>query len=189
MVPSVNSFMFAPSCVTDICSHGIGQRGYGGGLAVDGGRTGSVKIQAMGKGFSVSCCPTSTGPVLPTRIERAGKASSGVFRIPRKAAIRPYQRMSSPRDVRQSRFHHLPRRGVRSQIAPVKVRQCRRPQIIHQPFIFITVDCLPVQRQEIFMFSRFCRWLVDNIAYTVLAQCIVDIKRYSVITNYPPCYS
>lgn len=36
------------------------------------------------------------------------------------------------------------------------------------------------------MFSRLCRWLIDNIAYTVLAQCIVDIKRYNSITNYPP---
>ena len=36
------------------------------------------------------------------------------------------------------------------------------------------------------MFNRLCRWLIDNITYTVLAQCIVDIKRYSSITNYPP---
>lgn len=39
------------------------------------------------------------------------------------------------------------------------------------------------------MFSRLCRCFVDNITYTVLAQCIIDIKRYSSIANYPPCYS
>ena len=36
------------------------------------------------------------------------------------------------------------------------------------------------------MFSRLCRWFVDNITYTVLAQCIVDIKCYSSVINYPP---
>ena len=36
------------------------------------------------------------------------------------------------------------------------------------------------------MLACLCLWLVDNITYTVLAQCIVDVKRYSSITNYPP---
>ena len=36
------------------------------------------------------------------------------------------------------------------------------------------------------MFPRLCRWLIDNITYTVLAQCIVNVKCYSFITNYPP---
>ena len=36
------------------------------------------------------------------------------------------------------------------------------------------------------MLSCLCRWLIDNITYTVLAQCIVDVKRYSSIASYPP---
>ena len=36
------------------------------------------------------------------------------------------------------------------------------------------------------MFSRLCRRLIDNVTHTVLAQCIIDVKRYSSITNYPP---
>ena len=117
---------------------------------------------------------------LPRRRKRSGCIVGQAFRIIAKYDVRP------PRDVRQPCSHHLPRRGVGSQIASVKVWQRRRPQIIHQPFIFRSVDCLAVQRQKVFMFSCLCCWLVDNITNTVLAQCIVDVKCYSSITNYPP---
>ena len=95
----------------------------------------------------------------------------------------------SPRDVRQPGIHHLPRCAIRSQIPPVKVREYVGPQIINQPFIRRSVYRLPVQRQQVLMFRYLCHWLIDNIPYTVLAQCIVDIKLYSSVSYYPPpCY-
>ena len=36
------------------------------------------------------------------------------------------------------------------------------------------------------MLARLCQRFIDNIAYTVLAKCIIDVKLYSSVSYYPP---
>ena len=168
--------MFTPLCVTDISSHGIGKRGYGGGASVDGGGTGSVHgyyEPLIRVGIFIGAISRCIS------IKAKSSLGSGLVSV-------CVNLLEFPCDVRQPRCHHLPRSVVRSQIPPIQVWQCRCPQIVHQPFIFRPIDCLSVQRQEVFMLPCFCQRFIDNITYTVLAQCIVDVKCYSLSAITPP---
>ena len=149
--------------ITNIDTHCVCQRCYGVGFAVNCGRTGGVEKATkviFRCGFAIVDRRTSYIPCIPA-IKRSGRVTNG------RSTKTVHIVFESPRDVRQPRFHHRSRRGVSSQIPPVKVRQHIGAQIIRQPFICHPVNRLPVQRQQVLVFRYLCNWLVDNITKCV----------------------